>query len=48
MAEKHFDSVLEEVRKFPPPQGFKKGAHISSMEDYQKMFEQSIKDPEKF
>ena len=48
MAEKHFDSVLEEVRKFPPPQGFKKGAHISSIEDYQKMFTESIKDPEKF
>ncbi len=48
MAEKHFDTVLEEVRKFPPPQGFKQGAHISSIEEYQKMYAESIKDPEKF
>ena len=48
MAEKHFDSVLQEARKFPPSQAFKEGAYISSMEDYLKKYEQSIKDPEKF
>jgi acetyl-CoA synthetase len=48
MAEKHFDTVLEEARKFPPPETFKKRAHIPSMEDYQKRYEQSIKDPAKF
>jgi acetyl-CoA synthetase len=48
MAEKHFDTVLEEARKFPPPETFKKGAHIASMGDYQKKYELSIKDPDKF
>ncbi len=48
MAEKHFDTVLEEARKFPPPEAFKKGAHIPSMGDYQKQYELSIKDPDKY
>ncbi len=48
MADKHFDSVLDEGRKFPPPASFKKGAHISSMEDYKKKYDDSMKDPEKF
>ena len=48
MADKQFDSVLEEARKFEPSEEFKKGAHISSLDEYKKMFDQSIKDPEGF
>ncbi len=48
MAEKQYDSVLEEGRKFPPSKDFQKGAYLSSQEEYQKKFEQSIKDPEGF
>ena len=48
MAEKQYDSVLEESRTFEPSEEFKKGAHISSMEEYKKMYDQSIKDPEGF
>jgi acetyl-CoA synthetase len=48
MADKHFDTVLEEARKFPPPESFKKGAFIPSMEDYKKKYEESVKNPEKY
>ena len=48
MAEKQYDSVMDESRTFEPSEEFKKGAHISSMEEYKKMYEQSIKDPEGF
>ena len=42
------DSFMEETRTFPPPPEFSEKAHISSMEQYQKMYEESINEPEKF
>jgi acetyl-CoA synthetase len=48
MTEKHMETILEEARKFPPPDSFRERAHISSFEDYKQMYEQSLKDPEKF
>ncbi len=42
------DSVMSETRKFPPPPAFSKKAHISSMEQYQQMYDESINDSDKF
>ena len=46
--QKSMDSLMSEDRKFPPPQSVKSNAHISSMEQYKQMWEQSIKDPDGF
>ncbi|MBI2548592.1 acetate--CoA ligase [Candidatus Woesearchaeota archaeon] len=42
------DSMLVEKRHFSPSQAFRKNAHIGSYEEYQKRYQQSIKDPEQF
>jgi acetyl-CoA synthetase len=42
------ETVLDEVRTFPPPQQIQTGAYIGSMEKYRAMYEQSIKNPEGF
>ena len=39
---------MQEKRKFPVPDSFRAKAHISSMEQYEEMYKQSIEDPEKF
>ena len=41
-------SLLQENRVFKPPSGFSKKAHIKSMDDYRKIYEESIKDPVSF
>jgi len=43
-----FKSVLKEKRIFKPSREFSKKAHIKSMQEYKKIYRQSIKDPEKF
>ena len=51
MAEKKktaIDSFMAESRKFPPPSEVSKNAHIKSMEQYQKMYDESINDPDTF
>ncbi len=48
MTEKKLDTILEESRKFPPSDEFKKAAHIKSMEEYEKLYKKSIEDPEGF
>jgi len=42
------ESVLNEVRVFPPPRAFAKTAHIRSLAEYRKLYKQSIDEPEKF
>ena len=45
------ESVLHEERLFEPAAGFSDsigGAHISSMEEYRRMYERSLSDPEGF
>jgi acetyl-CoA synthetase len=42
------DSLMEERRRFPPPPEFAKRAHIRSMKQYQRMYDESINDPETF
>ena len=41
-------SVLREVRVFPPTKDFSKHAHIKSLSHYRKLYNESIKSPEKF
>ncbi len=43
-AKKAIDVLLEEVRRFPPPDQFEKSAHVTNEEVY----EQARRDPEKF
>jgi len=42
------DSLMEETRRFPPPPEFAEKAHIRSLEQYQKMYDESIRDPKAF
>ncbi len=46
--QKAIDSLMTENRTFPPPASIKANAHISSMKQYQQMWEKSIKDPDGF
>ena len=46
--EKGIDSLMTEGRTFPPPEQIKANAHISSMEQYQQMWDKSINDPDAF
>jgi len=41
-------SVLREERLFPPPKDFAKRARISSLAQYRKLYQQSVRWPEKF
>src|SRR6266850_383108 len=41
-------SVSTEHRVFPPPKDFSKAAHIKSLAEYRKLYNQSIRSPEKF
>jgi len=46
--EKAIDSLMTEKRTFLPPEQIKTGAHISSVQQYQQMWEKSINDPDGF
>src|SRR2546421_3206105 len=41
-------SVLDEKRVFPPPKDFSKRAEIKSLAQYRKLYNESIRSPEKF
>src|SRR5436189_451938 len=41
-------SVLQEERLFPPSKAFSARAHVKSMAQYRKMYQESIRSPEKF
>ena len=41
-------SVLQETRVFRPSKGFSKVAHIRSMAQYRKLYNESIRSPDKF
>ena len=45
---KGIDSLMTEGRTFPPPADLQKDAHISSLEQYQEMYDRSINDPDGF
>ena len=42
------ESILKEERRFQAPEDFKKEALISKEEDYNKLWNRSIKEPKKF
>jgi acetyl-CoA synthetase len=46
--QKGIDSLMSEERTFPPPAELQANAYVNSMEQYQKMWEQSINDPDGF
>jgi acetyl-CoA synthetase len=48
LSQQDIDSTLRENRVFPPPPEFSAKAHIHSLEEYEKLYRQSIEDPEKF
>ena len=41
-------SVLQEKRVFPPRKEFSKRAHITSLAQYRRLYNESIRSPEKF
>ncbi|RKH66781.1 acetate--CoA ligase [Corallococcus llansteffanensis] len=41
-------SVLTESRVFPPPEQFSQRAHIRGMQDYQRLWDEAEKDPQKY
>ena len=45
---KAISSFMNEKRTFPPPENIKNNSYINSPEQYQEMWERSIKDPEGF
>jgi len=45
---KTIESVMEEVRRFPPSKEFSEKAYIKSMEQYREMYQRSVDDPEGF
>ena len=45
---KGLDSILIEQRRFPPPDRFTADAHMKSREEYDRLWKQSVEDPEKF
>ena len=47
-ATKNITSLSQETRVFPPSKEFSKRAHIRSMSEYRKLYNESIKSPEKF
>ncbi len=44
----HIESTSQENRHFPPPPAFSAQAHIKSRADYDRMYRESIENPEKF
>jgi len=45
---KGIDSLMSESRTFPPPENIKANAYVNSQEQYQKMWEASINEPDSF
>ena len=48
MEDNYITSILKENRIFKPSKEFSSKAHIKSMQEYEKLYRQSIKNPEKF
>src|ERR1700728_659299 len=47
-SETNIDSVLQEQRRFEPPERFRAKAHIKRLEDYERIYRESVEHPEKF
>jgi acetyl-CoA synthetase len=44
----NIDSILQEQRKFPPPAEFSRHAHVKSMDEYERLYKESVDDPDRF
>ena len=44
----NIDTMLQEERRFPPPAAFAERAHIGSVEEYERLYRESLDDPEAF
>src|SRR5437870_10975759 len=44
----NIDSILQEQRKFECPEQFRQQAHIKSLDDYERIYRESVEQPEKF
>src|SRR5579864_1452475 len=44
----NIDSILQEQRSFPPTPEFSRHAHIKSVEEYERIYKESVENPEKF
>ena len=44
----NIESVLHEDRKFECPEHFRQQAHIKSLEEYERIYRESVEQPEKF
>ncbi len=42
------ESVLQEAREFPPPKSFQRSALLRTKEEYERLYRQSLDEPEKF
>ncbi|MFA5568521.1 MAG: acetate--CoA ligase [Trueperaceae bacterium] len=42
------ESVLQEAREFPPPKSFQRHALLNSTQEYERLYRQSLDEPEKF
>jgi acetyl-CoA synthetase len=47
-ASSNIDSILREDRRFEPPPEFCRTAHIGSLADYERIYRESVEEPEKF
>ncbi|MFP4171187.1 MAG: AMP-binding protein, partial [Methanomassiliicoccales archaeon] len=48
MSEDTIESIMEEKRRFAPPEELSENAHVGSMEEYLRLYERSISDPDSF
>jgi acetyl-CoA synthetase len=48
MSESAISSTMQENRKFPPPQGFAAKARVKSRAEYERLYRESIDQPEQF
>jgi acetyl-CoA synthetase len=48
MSESAISSTMQENRKFPPPAAFAAKARVKSMEEYQRLYRESIEQPDTF
>ncbi len=46
--QKDFDSLMKENRHFPPPADFAGRAHVKSLEEYERLYRESIERPDEF
>ena len=45
---KHIESVLQESRRFTPHENFQAQAKLSTLQDYQRLYRQSLDAPDTF